>query len=168
VSTAVRAVLIDDEPLARKRLRTLLADEPRIQVLGEAGTGSSAIELIERTKPDLVFLDIQMPGLSGFDVLQQLELEKLPLVIFVTAFDEHALRAFEVNALDYLLKPVTEPRFRAAVTRALERAQGTDAGLSRDVLTALARMSRDSVDRIPIRSANGGRSCADAMSIGRR
>src|SRR5439155_852628 len=108
----LRTLLVDDEPLAREHLGALLADEPDIDVVGEAGGGSAAIRLIRSTKPDLVFLDVQMPGCDGFEVLRAVAPSHTPLVIFVTAYDAHAIRAFEVAAVDYLLKPVVESRFR--------------------------------------------------------
>jgi DNA-binding LytR/AlgR family response regulator len=117
----VRAVIVDDEPLARTRLRRLLAEHPAIEVIGEAGDGEAACRLIDPLSPDLVFLDVQMPGLSGFDVLARLGTR--PRVIFITAHDEYAVRAFEEQAVDYLLKPV-EP---ARLARALARVVGVEA-----------------------------------------
>jgi DNA-binding LytR/AlgR family response regulator len=117
----VRAVIVDDEPLARTRLRRLLAEHPAIEIAGEAGDGEAACRLIDELSPDLVFLDVQMPGLSGFDVLARLDTR--PRVIFITAHDEFAVRAFEAQAIDYLLKPV-EP---ARLARALARVTGIDA-----------------------------------------
>jgi two-component system, LytTR family, response regulator len=111
----MKAILIDDEPLARRELRRLLAEFPWVDIVGEAGQVTEAVELIETLTPELLFLDIQMPGGSGFDLLARLE--HLPQVIFTTAHSEHAVRAFEVNALDYLLKPVEPERLAAALTR---------------------------------------------------
>jgi two-component system LytT family response regulator len=111
----MRAMIIDDEPLARRELQRLLAEFPWLEIVGEAGQIAEAIEKIEALMPELVFLDIQMPGGSGFDLLARLE--HLPQVIFTTAHSEHAVRAFEVNALDYLLKPVEPERLAAALTR---------------------------------------------------
>jgi two-component system LytT family response regulator len=121
----VRTLVVDDEPPARQRLVTLLGDEPDIEVVGEAGSGSAAVRAITELEPDLVFLDIQMPGFDGFDVLRATAGLHHPLVVFVTAYDEHALRAFDVQAVDYVLKPVVEPRFRAAVRRAVARVRET-------------------------------------------
>jgi len=115
----VRALIVDDEPPARDRLRDLLADDDRIEVVAEAGDGVEAVRLVEELDPDLVFLDIQMPELDGFQVLEELDPELRPRIVFVTAYDEFAVKAFEVNAVDYLLKPVDRERFRAAVDRAL-------------------------------------------------
>ncbi|MDP3070156.1 MAG: LytTR family DNA-binding domain-containing protein [Opitutaceae bacterium] len=113
----MRIVLVDDERLARKELRALLGDFPDAEIVGEASHCAEALPLLKRTRPDLVFLDIEMPGGTGFDLLAQLT-EPLPRVIFVTAYDAHALRAFEVNALDYLLKPIVPRRLAAAYRRA--------------------------------------------------
>ena len=114
----ISALIVDDEPLARKRIRSFLADEPDISVIDECGTGREAIKTIQEASPDLVFLDIQMPEVGGFDVLQAIPKERMPIVIFVTAFDQHALRAFEVHALDYLLKPFKQARFKEALDQA--------------------------------------------------
>jgi two-component system, LytTR family, response regulator len=111
----MKAIIIDDEPPARRELRRLLADFPWIEIIGEAGNIAQAAAIIEELSPALVFLDIQMPGGSGFDLLTRLE--HLPQVIFTTAHDEHAVRAFEVNALDYLLKPIDPARLAAALAR---------------------------------------------------
>ncbi|MBN8786737.1 MAG: response regulator [Terrimonas sp.] len=110
-----RAIIIDDERLARTELKKLLQDHPEIEVIAEAANANEGIEKIEQMTPDLVFLDIQMPGKTGFDLLT--ELDKLPQVIFTTAYDEYALKAFEVNALDYLLKPVEPKRLADAIQK---------------------------------------------------
>jgi len=114
------ALIVDDEPLARERLHTLLATEPDLELITECTNGRDAIAAVKRYHPNLLFLDIQMPELDGFQTLAQLA-PPLPIVIFVTAFDEHAVRAFEVHALDYLLKPFKPARLRAAVARAREQ-----------------------------------------------
>jgi two-component system, LytTR family, response regulator len=111
----MRALIVDDERIARQELLRLLTAHPEIDVAGEARTGEEALELIERLEPDVVFLDVRMPGMSGFDLL--LNLDSVPQVIFTTAYDEYALKAFEVNALDYLLKPVAPARLAAAVAK---------------------------------------------------
>ncbi|MFB6257477.1 MAG: LytR/AlgR family response regulator transcription factor [Flavobacteriales bacterium] len=116
----LRTIIIDDERLARKELRELLEAESGIESCGEASNAEEAIDLIRKEDPDLLLLDIQMPGKDGFQMLQ--ELEKAPRVIFVTAYDDHALKAFEVNALDYLLKPVDQQRFQEAVDRVKKEA----------------------------------------------
>jgi two-component system LytT family response regulator len=112
----MRTLIVDDEIPARERLKRLLADVEGVELVGEAEDGIQAVEMIEADKPDLVFLDIQMPGLDGFGVIEALE--DPPLVIFVTAYDRYAIQAFEVNALDYLLKPFTRQRLEKAVRRA--------------------------------------------------
>ncbi len=131
----IRALIVDDEPLARTRIRRLLADEPDISVLAECGTGREAIRIIQEASPDLLFLDIQMPGLGGFEVLQSISEDRMPIIIFVTAYDQHALKAFEVHALDYLLKPFKQDRFKKALDRARAQlakggAHETDPGLT--------------------------------------
>ncbi len=113
------ALIVDDERLGRAELRRLLAAHAEVEIAGEARDGEEALSLIRDLKPDLLFLDVQMPGRTGFEVLE--ELEHVPLVIFTTAYDEYALRAFEVNALDYLLKPVAPDRLAAALARAARR-----------------------------------------------
>jgi two-component system LytT family response regulator len=117
----VRVLIADDEPPARAKLRRFLDADPEVAVAGEAASGTEAVEMIERLRPDLVFLDIQMPGADGFGVLQAIDPAAMPHVVFVTAYDEYALRAFEVHAVDYLLKPYDADRFRTALARAKER-----------------------------------------------
>ena len=147
----IRVMVVDDEPLAREHLIALLSDEPDMTVVGEAGGGTEAVRLIKSERPDVVFLDVQMPGLNGFDVLRALPSDRMPLVVFVTAYDAHAVNAFEVSAVDYLLKPVLEDRFRLAARRAVERAL---APRTRDVLSQLSaiadRLPSTTGDRIPI------------------
>ena len=116
----VRVVIVDDEALGRSKLLRYLEEVPGFEWVGEAGDGLSAVELIEEVRPDVVLLDIQMPELDGFDVLDALEFEPLPRIVFVTAHDNHAVRAFQVQALDYLLKPVDRRRFEEAMERARE------------------------------------------------
>ncbi|HEU4833691.1 MAG TPA: LytTR family DNA-binding domain-containing protein [Pyrinomonadaceae bacterium] len=112
----IKALIVDDEPLARDRIRELLKEHPEVEVIGEARNGQEAIEAVATHHPDLVFLDIQMPDLDGFSVLQNLE--QMPLIIFVTAYDQHALRAFDVHAVDYLTKPFDRKRFAEAIDHA--------------------------------------------------
>ena len=120
MSEPFRVVIIDDEPLARDSIRALLADDAEVRVMGE-GTGSDAAALVARTRPDILFLDIQMPEVDGFAVIQQVGAGTVAAVIFVTAYDQYAVRAFEVHALDYLLKPFDDQRFFGALGRAKER-----------------------------------------------
>ena len=119
-TTGIRTAIVDDEPVARRGIAMLLANDPAIKLVGEAADVDEAADLIERTQPELLFLDVQMPGGSGFDVLRRVRPGSMPIVIFVTAYDEHALRAFEVHAIDYLLKPYDDARFASAVARAKE------------------------------------------------
>ena len=112
-------LIIDDEKLARDLIREYLSQIPELELLGECAKGTEAVEKINTLKPDLIFLDVQMPGMNGFDVLEEIEEE--PYVIFVTAYDQHAIKAFEKNAVDYLLKPLDEERFRTAINRAIKR-----------------------------------------------
>ncbi|MEM1115930.1 MAG: LytTR family DNA-binding domain-containing protein [Bacteroidota bacterium] len=117
MSDPIRVLVVDDEPLARQRLTDLLGDEPDTEVVGTAATGRRAVEAIAEHAPDLVFLDIQMPGLTGLDVIREVGPEAMPAVVFVTAYDQHALAAFDVAAVDYLLKPFDDLRFRQALGR---------------------------------------------------
>lgn len=157
---AIRALIVDDEPLARERVRTLLAKETDVTIVGECANGCEAIEAIERDAPDLVFLDVQMPELDGFGVLENVEAKRLPVVIFVTAYDEYAVRAFEVHALDYILKPFDRERFRDALDRArreIARAAANGGGLDKKLLALLGELQdrKRRLERIVIRS--GGR-----------
>src|ERR1700749_5192365 len=123
----IKAIIIDDERLARNELKKLLMDFPEIEVVAEGANANEGLEKIETINPDLVFLDIQMPGKTGFEMLA--ELDKAPHVIFTTAYDEYALKAFELNALDYLLKPV-EPKRLADAIQKLQQAEEKEAGIS--------------------------------------
>src|SRR5262245_57024677 len=116
----IRALIVDDEPLARQRIQLLAGEEADLEIIGECGSAADAVTAIEREGPDLLFLDVQMPEMDGFGLLQKLPRERLPLVIFITAYDQHAVRAFEAHARDYLLKPFQPERFKAAVRRARE------------------------------------------------
>ncbi|MFT7054422.1 MAG: two-component system LytT family response regulator, partial [Roseivirga sp.] len=120
----MKALIIDDERLARKELTNLLQEYPEIEIVGEAVNAEDALEKIEALKPDLLFLDIQMPGKTGFELLQSLD--NVPEVIFTTAYDEYALKAFDYNALDYLLKPIEPDRLKEAITKLLKRPQSED------------------------------------------
>jgi two-component system, LytTR family, response regulator len=119
----IRVIIVDDESPARRKVNHFLAEEEDFEVVGEAGTGLEAVRVIRQKHPDLVFLDVQMPGLDGFAVLQSLDLEPLPQIVFTTAFDQFAIRAFEVHALDYLLKPFDHTRFKSVLQRAREHWQ---------------------------------------------
>jgi len=124
----VRTLIVDDEPLARERLRALLQAEADVEIVGECRDGREAVDAIGRETPDLVFLDIQIPDLDGFQVIEAVGPEKAPVVVFVTAYDTYALQAFEVHAVDYLLKPFDEERFQKALARARTAVQSRRAG----------------------------------------
>lgn len=132
-TVVMRTLIADDEPPARERLKRLLANVEGVDLIGEAEDGAQAVEMIQAERPDLVLLDVQMPGLNGFDVIEALK--DPPLVIFVTAYDEYAIRAFEVSALDYLLKPFSQERLAKAIRRARETLAGE--GSSRAQLAPL-------------------------------
>ncbi len=134
----IKTLIVDDEALARERLRQLLGGEAEIEIAGECGDGGTAVERIRETAPDLVFLDVQMPELDGFGVLAALGTETLPVVVFVTAHDRFALQAFEVHAVDYLLKPFDRERFKKALERAMQAVrQRTGGGLDQRLAALL-------------------------------
>jgi two-component system, LytTR family, response regulator len=135
----IRALIVDDEPLARERLRSLLQDESDIELSGEFENGTKAVDAIRKDAPDLLFLDVQMPEMDGFGVLQAIGPDRVPAVIFVTAYDEYALRAFDANATDYLLKPFDQERFRRSLDRARSHLQMGRAGNVNDKLQSLMR-----------------------------
>jgi two-component system LytT family response regulator len=150
----ISALIVDDEPLARERIRSLLKDEPDIEIAGECENGMQAVATLKKRMPNLLFLDVQMPGLDGFGVLRALGTEALPQVVFVTAYDKHALRAFEVHALDYLLKPFKPARFKQTLQRARENLLARRPGVTAKELLALLAQSespRDYQTRIPVR-----------------
>ena len=132
----IRALIVDDEEPARELLRTFLADWPEVKIVGEAADGAAAIDLAKRLAPDLIFLDVQMPRVSGFDVVAALEERRMPLVVFVTAYDQYAIRAFEVSACDYLLKPFDAERMAATMRRVMAR-RSEPAVCMRDEIRAL-------------------------------
>ena len=118
---SIRVMIVDDEPIACRRVQRLLKTEPNIEIIKTASNGRDAVEGIQKLNPDLVFLDIQMPGMDGFEVLRSLEPQHMPQIVFVTAYDRYAIRAFEVHALDYLLKPFDQDRFKEALSRAKDQ-----------------------------------------------
>jgi len=150
----IRILIVDDESVARRRIRRLLAAEHDAAVIGECGDGDSAIAAIAAERPDLVFLDVQMPERDGFAVLQAIPPPALPAILFVTAYDRYALRAFDVHAIDFLLKPFTRERFRIAVARARERLarRDRDAGLA--ALAASLRDRQRYLTRLPVRTGS--------------
>ena len=156
-SVRVRVIIVDDEPTARRGVRLLLERDGSVDIVGEAASGAEAVELIHRENPDLAFLDVQMPGGDGFEALGKVAPAAIPAVIFVTAYDEHALRAFEVNAVDYLLKPYDDARFAAALHRGKDevRRRQTD-----NVNTRLTQL----LDYLQQNGARGESSKSDAPS----
>ena len=146
----MRVLIVDDEPLARRFLAELLAEIPGVEIVGEAANGFEAVQATERLKPELLLLDIQMPKLSGFEVLELLG-EAAPAVVFVTAYDEYALRAFEVHAVDYLLKPVDPARLAAALARVEERLRARAPAPSASALAAAARPPGRPLERVLVR-----------------
>ena len=150
----IRTLVIDDEPLARDRLLKLLRAEPEVEVLGDASNGREAVALIRKTRPDLIFLDVQMPELDGFGVLAELGEGERPAVVFVTAYDKFALQAFEVHAVDYLLKPFDKERFHTALRRALDQFARQQPGQIHEQLSALLQELRPTQqhDRLAVKS----------------
>jgi two-component system, LytTR family, response regulator len=143
----LRALIVDDEPLARDRVRALLQRDAEVEIAGEAGDGDAALRELSRWSPEICFLDVQMPGMDGFEVLRRAP--RLPrAVVFVTAWNEHAVRAFDVNAADYLLKPYDEERFGRALARAKSRARS---GLDEELLRAVLRSLPPALERIQVR-----------------
>ncbi|MFY9571203.1 MAG: response regulator, partial [Blastocatellia bacterium] len=154
----IRALIVDDEPLARRKLRRMLTHDPEVEISGECANGREAIAAIMAHKPDLVFLDVQMPEIDGFDVLESLSPSQMPFVIFVTAYDQYALRAFEVSAVDYLVKPFDLRRFEKALQRAKSRLVTERGGdLNRQTIALLEELKARSshIERLVIKA--GGR-----------
>lgn len=154
----IRALIVDDEPLAREGIALRLTRHPDIEVVGAIGRPSEAVSAIKRLAPDLLFLDVQMPGMSGFDVLRKTGLESVPVVVFVTAHDQYALDAFRAHAMDYLLKPVDDDRFDDALDRARRQlASRRDGETARRLHELLAESGPTAVfqDRLPIKDGNG-------------
>jgi two-component system LytT family response regulator len=163
----IRVLVADDQPMARERLISLLSAEPGVELAGSAASGPEAVNCIRDTSPDLVFLDLQMPGMDGFKVIEEVGVDRMPPTVFVTAYDEYAVRAFEVQAIDYLLKPFGRQRFQSALARArryLERErQGEMAGRLAELLRT-GRAPGSNGERILVKS--GGRiSFVDVDSI---
>lgn len=154
----IRTVVVDDEPAARRGVRLLLERDPSIEIVGEAGGGGEAAELILREQPALAFLDVQMPGGDGFETLAKVGPGAAPVIVFVTAYDEHALRAFDVNAVDYLLKPYDDARFAAALQRAKDAvrrrsAETVDARLTQLLEYFETNAAAAGTDRILVKSS---------------
>jgi two-component system, LytTR family, response regulator len=154
----IRTVIVDDEELGRERVRMMLSSHPDIEIVAECSDGPDAVKTIERERPNLVFLDVQMPGMDGFEVLESIEVDPIPAVVFVTAHDDYALRAFDIHALDFLLKPFDEARFEKALERA--RAQVSNSrttAIDSRILSLLEDLKSDKKfpDRLIVKS--GGR-----------
>lgn len=152
----IRTVVIDDEPLARERIISLLGQYDDIEIVGAYGSGAEALRSIAGAAPDALFLDIHMPGIDGFSFLEALKEDARPAVVFVTAYDEHAVRAFEVNALDYLLKPFTHERFDRAMQRLRETvSRKTDGDYRERLSRALDSVQSARSKRVPVKTENG-------------
>jgi len=153
---AIRVVTVDDEPLARERVSTLVRETDGLALVGEGNNGIEALDLITRLEPDLIFIDVEMPELSGFGVIAALEAARVPAVVFITAFERYALQAFEVGAVDYLQKPVTRQRFAAAVNRAKERLDRRSAEYWQSLIAsaAVAERARGFRTRFVVRRGN--------------
>ncbi len=154
----IRTMVVDDEPVARERIVSLLQQEQDIEVVGECADGHQAVNAIQAHHPDLVFLDVQMPAVDGFGVIQQVGADRMPPVVFVTAYDEYALRAFEVHAIDYLLKPFGRDRFQQTLQHArehLERRRAGDLGKRLLALVQDLKPEPQKLDRLVVKS--GGR-----------
>jgi len=155
VSDRIRVIVVDDEPLARSGVIALLERDSELEIVGEAANGEEAVELIAEVRPDLVMLDVQMPGLSGFDVIRRIGPEHMPAVVFVTAYDQFAVRAFEVNAVDYLLKPFDDDRFAVTMARAKKAVRSTHVGeLSRRLADLLEKTGTPAVSQPPARASS--------------
>ena len=150
----MKFIIVDDEPPARERMRHLMTAFDEFEYVGEAENGLDAVNLIEASRPDLVFLDIEMPGLDGFDVIRQLSPSSVPIVIFVTAFDQYAIKAFEVEALDYLVKPVSPERLETALQRVLKmKRKPIEEHI--DSINRIAVGQKRPLARIPVRKGHG-------------
>ena len=154
----ISALIVDDEPWARELIATLLKDEDDIIIAGQCGDGVEALAAMRSLSPDLVFLDVQMPGMDGFAAIEQIPAESLPAIIFVTAYDEHALRAFEANAVGYLLKPIDAERFAQTLRRAVEIIEsGRTAEYARRLEMLLAGRKKPFLERILVKTRDGQR-----------
>lgn len=159
---SISALIVDDEPLARKGVAQLLEDVDDVTIVGEAADGTQAVRQIEEHAPDLVFLDVQMPEMTGLEVVREVGVDQIPVTIFVTAYDEYAIDAFDAHALDYLLKPIDEERFAEALDRARTQIQQAEADALGDQLRGLLRQYADTeaqeadecIERFTIRSRN--------------
>jgi two-component system LytT family response regulator len=154
----IRTLIVDDEPLARSKIQTFLAAEEDFEVVGECGSGTEAISAIKKQHPDLVFLDVQMPELDGFSVIEAIGATEMPTTVFVTAFDQYAVKAFDFHAVDYLLKPFDRGRFRESLSQIrnqLERSDTSD--LNRQLVTLLEDLKKadDFTERLAVKTSSG-------------
>jgi two-component system LytT family response regulator len=162
----MRTIIVDDEPLARRGLKIRLQDNPGIDLLAECENGREALQAIAELSPDLVFLDIQMPGMDGFDVVRKLQGDDMPLVVFVTAFDEYAVEAFRINAIDYVLKPIDDDRLAEAVDRAVEHhAQQALADHKRNLVNACMHLTGATEATVEEIAQGDGAAYPDKISI---
>jgi two-component system LytT family response regulator len=159
MSERITALIVDDEPLARKFIRRMLEKHPSVEIAGECGNGREAVDRIRAEKPDLVFLDVQMPEMDGFMTLETLNPENLPQIVFVTAYEQYAIRAFEIHALEYLLKPFDQPRFDKAMSRVNEKFANRDQAQTerKQIAALLENVARKSpyLERLVVKT--GGR-----------
>jgi two-component system LytT family response regulator len=166
----LRAAIVDDEPLARSTLRRLIAADGEVELVAECADGSEAVRVLARVEPDLLFLDVQMPGLDGFEVLEQLGARRPPLVVFATAYDRHAIRAFELHAIDYLLKPFDDQRFAEALAAAKRRFELEQAAeLSQRIAAVIADArngQRGPSERFPARLAVHREGAVELIDVG--
>ena len=152
----IPTLIVDDMPLARERIRMLLGADSEIEIVGERADGDEAVEAVKNLKPELVFLDVQMPGLDGFGVVEKIGVERMPVVVFVTAYDEFAIKAFEVSALDYLLKPFEEEQLTRAVKRAkgeIQKRQASDLNNHLRQLLAAVKPETKYLKRLVVKTA---------------
>jgi two-component system, LytTR family, response regulator len=163
-----RVLIADDEQPARRGLRALLARDPEVVVVGECDNGSATVEALSSLEPDVLFLDIQMPDMNGFDVLAAVNPESLPTAVFVTAHDESPLRAFEVHALDYLLKPFSDARFFQALERAKEQARSREARAFRDRILRLVAQQREDDAAVPVVAVPPASQHLTRLAVGNR
>src|SRR6266550_5759491 len=142
----IRTLIVDDEPIARRGIRQQLRSEADVEIIGECANGREAVAVIKKESPDLIFLDLQMPLLDGFGVIDAIGVQNMPLVVFVTAYDEHAIRAFEVNALDYLLKPIDQKRFQKTLARVRQLYGGKTKQLQRKLVSLLQHLEESKAE----------------------
>jgi two-component system LytT family response regulator len=161
----IRVLVADDQPMARERLISLLAAEPGVEVTATASSGPETVEVIRQSSPDLVFLDLQMPGMDGFKVIEAIGVDRMPPTVFVTAYDEYAVRAFEVQAIDYLLKPFGRQRFQSALARARKHLERDRQGELAQRLSELLRTGRSETTERLLVKAGGRVSFVDIESI---